>query len=289
MSLGYSLIDSIVIAKTYVNQGLRTAQIIGQGYGPIAHGRWPENYTDLPILIPLSGTFNDIANQHDHPKFPSCTEEEPLGVYPIVDNSSWLERLLPLGITTVQLRIKAANHSAQEIEEEIIKSIKIAKRHSCRLFINDHWQLAIKHNAYGVHLGQEDLDTADIEKLLQSGMRLGISTHSHAEVARAITYKPSYIAIGPIYDTTTKVMPWVSQGLENLKRWHRTLPYPLVAIAGIDIERLPGVIEAGANGVAVIRDILNDRNPEAKTKAWLKTYASSSKIVPASLQIHLLN
>lgn len=272
MSLGYSLIDSIVIAKTYVNQGLRTAKGIGNGHGPIAHGTWPENYMDLPILIPLLENASITINWQDYSKFPSCTEEEPLGVYPIVDNSSWLERLLPLGITTIQLRIKSANHSTQEIEEEIIKSIKIAKRHSCRLFINDHWQLAIKHGAYGVHLGQEDLDTADINKLLQSNLRLGISTHSYAEVARAITYKPSYIAIGPIYDTTTKIMPWLPQGLDNLNRWHRTLPYPLVAIAGINLERLPGVVNAGANGVAVIRDILNDQNPEAKTQAWLQTW-----------------
>jgi hydroxymethylpyrimidine kinase / phosphomethylpyrimidine kinase / thiamine-phosphate diphosphorylase len=268
IACGYPLIDALVIAKAYVNQGLRTAKGIGKGHGPIAHGNWPEDFFDLPILIPSSTL---PALKQDLPAFPNCGKEK-LGVYPIVNNSSWLEKLLPLGISTAQLRIKKDNNEKQ-IEEEIIRSIEIARRYSCRLFINDHWQLAIKHNAYGVHLGQEDLDTANIDELLKSGIRLGISTHSYAEVARALAYKPSYIAIGPIYSTSTKAMHWQPQGLENLKRWRRSLPYPLVAIAGITLERLPAVIEAGADGVAVIKDILNDQDPIAKAKGWLQAYA----------------
>jgi hydroxymethylpyrimidine kinase / phosphomethylpyrimidine kinase / thiamine-phosphate diphosphorylase len=278
IACGYPLIDTLVIAKAYINQGLRTAKGIGKGYGPIAHGNWPENFADLPVLISAAADHRLLNTWQDLPAFPDCGETK-LGVYPIVDNSSWLEKLLPLGVSTAQLRIKTTNKNGndEQIEEEIIRSIEIAKRHSCRLFINDHWQLAIKHNAYGVHLGQEDLDTANIDALLKSDIRLGISTHSYAEVARALAYKPSYIAIGPIYSTNTKAMHWQPQGLENLKRWRRSLPYPLVAIAGITLERLPAVIEAGADGVAVIKDILNDEDPIAKTKRWLQAYAKAVK------------
>ncbi|MFA6041749.1 MAG: bifunctional hydroxymethylpyrimidine kinase/phosphomethylpyrimidine kinase, partial [Methylophilus sp.] len=259
VSLGYSLLDAIVIAKAYVHQGLRLSKQIGQGHGPIAHGQWPENSADLPNLIPDS-SVDLLSTWLNNPSFPDCGEDV-LGVYPVVNSSAWLEKLLPAGITTAQLRIKSDHANEKYIEEEIIKAIEIGKRYSCRLFINDYWQLAIKYGAYGVHLGQEDLDTADFNALINSGMRLGISTHCYAEVARALAYKPSYIAVGPIYDTTTKVMPWIPQGLENLKRWRRSLDYPIVAIAGITLERLPDVVAAGANGVAVIRDILNNKDP----------------------------
>ena len=274
IAIGYSLIDALTIAKAYVNQGLRTAKKIGQGHGPIAHGNWPENFVDLPLLIPVIADEALDTWWTDCPAFPNCGESR-LGIYPIVDSSSWLEKLLPLGITTAQLRIKAGVDNTQHIEEEIIKSIEIAKSFSCRLFINDYWQLAIKYGAYGVHLGQEDLNAADIRALINSGLRLGISTHSYSEIARALAYKPSYLAIGPIYSTTTKAMSWLPQGLENLKRWRRSLPYPLVAIAGITLERLPAVLAAGADGVAVIRDILNHEAPEARTKAWLEAYANA--------------
>jgi hydroxymethylpyrimidine kinase/phosphomethylpyrimidine kinase/thiamine-phosphate diphosphorylase len=276
VSLDYPLIDALVIAKAYVHQGLRLAKTIGKGHGPIAHGQWPENSVDLPVLIPDS-TTGLLEAWLNNPAFPDCGKEA-LGVYPIVDSSAWLEKLLPEGISTAQLRIKSNGNNSKYIEEEIIKAIKIGKRFSCRLFINDYWQLAIKYGAYGVHLGQEDLDTVDLNALIKSGMRLGLSTHSYAEVARTLAYKPSYIAIGPIYDTTTKVMSWIPQGLENLKRWRRSLDYPLVAIAGINLERLPGVVAAGADGVAVIRDIVNNQDPIGQTKAWLKTYANSVNI-----------
>jgi len=281
IALGYPLADALVIAKAYVNQGLRTVQNIGQGHGPLTHGGWPETFCDLPILT-LSTKEHSSTNTNqiislDQLPFPDCGSEK-LGVYPIVDNAAWLEKLLPLGISTIQLRIKTAgkNGNQQHVEEEVMKAIEIAKRFNCRLFINDYWQLAIKYSAYGVHLGQGDLDTADINALLNSGIRLGISTHSYAEVARAIAYKPSYIAIGPIYSTTTKEMPFAPQGLENLKRWRRTLPYPLVAIAGITLERLPQVIAAGADGIAIISDILKAKDPIAQTKAWLKAYDEHS-------------
>ncbi len=275
IALDYPIEDAMVIAKAYVNQGLRTAKPLGQGHGPIEQSDWPETFCDLPLLVLPSTNDLAINKWFNLPAFPDCGAEK-LGVYPIVDNSAWLEKLLPLGISTIQLRIKANNNGNQKhTENEIIKAIEIAKRFNCRLFINDYWQSAIKYGAYGVHLGQEDLNSVDIEALLKAGIRLGISTHSYSEVARALAYKPSYIAIGPIYRTTTKEMSWQPQGLDNLKRWRRSLPYPLIAIAGITLERLPAVIAAGADGVAVIKDILNDEDPIAKTKIWLETYTAA--------------
>ena len=272
IALDYSLPDAIVIAKAYVTQGLRTATKIGSGHGPIMHGAWPENFQDLPLLIFPANNHLALTEWSNLPAFPNCGNEK-LGVYPIVDNAAWLETLLPLGVSTIQLRIKDNSPSNQQhIENEIAKAVEISKRYSCRLFINDYWQLAIKYGAYGVHLGQDDLEHADINTLLNSGIRLGISTHCYAEVARAIAYKPSYIAIGPIYSTNSKVMPWVPQGLDNLQRWRRTLPYPLVAIAGITLERLPHVIATGADGAAVISDIVKAKGPVQQTQAWLKTW-----------------
>ncbi len=273
IALNYPIEDAVVIAKAYVSQSLRMATQVGKGHGPIAHGGWPETFTDFPALTIQHNT--DAAVPAISTPFPDCGNK-PLGIYPIINNSAWLEKLLPLGITTIQLRIKEG--SADDIEAEIIKSIDIAKKFNCRLFINDHWQFAITHGAYGVHLGQEDLDDADIQAIHGAGLRLGISTHTYAEVARTIAYKPSYIAIGTIYETTLKKMPTPPQGIAALKRWRRTLPFPLVAIGGITLERLPDVLSTGADGIAVISDILQDKDPIAKTKKWLECYRQSKTI-----------
>ncbi len=266
----YELKDALVIAKAYINQGLRTAKTIGKGHGPIAHGSWPEHFSDIPILISNTMAKLPIETWQNLKAFPDCGTEK-IGVYPIVDSSVWLEKLLPLGISTIQLRIKNTNDS-ETIENEIIKSIEIAKHFNCRLFINDYWQLAVKYGAYGVHLGQEDLDSTDIHALSKANIHLGISTHGYAEVARALAYKSSYIAIGPIFPTSSKNLSSQPQGIENLARWRRTLPYPLVAIAGINLDRLPQVIAVGTDGIAVISDILNDKNPIARAEHWIESW-----------------
>jgi hydroxymethylpyrimidine kinase / phosphomethylpyrimidine kinase / thiamine-phosphate diphosphorylase len=193
--------------------------------------------------------------------FPTCGNQ-PIGLYPIVDSVTWLEKLLPLGITTIQLRIK----NPSQIENEIQEAVTLARKFSARLFINDFWEPAIEYQAYGVHLGQEDLDTADLEKIYRAGLRLGISTHCKAEVERALILKPSYIACGPIYPTTSKVMPFEPQGIEKLKHWKNLLPYPIVAIGGINLARMPEVAATGVDGIAVISAITGAKDPIGMTR-----------------------
>lgn len=178
----------------------------------------------------------------------------PIGFYPVVPTAAWVERLLSWGVRTIQLRIKTAGHTPAEISAQITAAIEAGKAvPGAQVFINDHWQLALAANAYGVHLGQEDLDTANIDILRQAGIRLGLSTHTLEELARAKAVQPSYLAIGPIYPTTLKVMPYEPVGLARLAEWAKlAAPYPVVAIGGISLERLPGVLACGVDGVAVV-------------------------------------
>lgn len=259
LALGYDIKDALVIGKMYITQGIRLAKKYGQGSAFLTHHHWPEHQEDLPLLAPhfLSKPVE---------KFPSCNTA-PLGLYPIVDNSNWLQQLLPLGINTIQLRIKDKTGTA--LENEIKQATSLAKKWNARLFINDHWELAIRHGAYGVHLGQEDLKSADIETLYRSKLRIGISTHCYYEVARAHALSPSYIACGPIFATTSKIMPFSPQGLTNLQRWRRTLDYPLVAIGGIDAEKLPHVLATGVEGAAMISAITQASNPIGTTQKLL--------------------
>ncbi len=260
LTLGYELKDALVIAKMTINQGIRLANSTHDEITFINFGSWPEDELDLPFLA-------DQHLQRLPSPFPDCGEE-PLGLYPIVDNSQWLPLLFSAGITTVQLRIK--NTSIHELENEIVKSIQLAKQYNARLFINDYWQLAIKYRGYGVHLGQDDLKTADIEKIHQAGLRLGISTHCYYEVARAHRYKPSYVACGPIFKTFSKVMSFPPQGHALLKRWKNTLKsYPLVAIGGINAENISQVWATGISGIAVISAITQAPDPILATKKLL--------------------
>ena len=178
----------------------------------------------------------------------------PIGFYPVVPTAAWVERLLGWGVRTIQLRIKAADHTRASIATEVMSVIKAGQAvPDAQVFINDHWQLALAGGAYGVHLGQEDLDTADIEALRMAGLRLGLSTHTPDELARAKAVQPSYLAIGPIYPTTLKVMPYEPVGLQRLPEWAKLAkPYPVVAIGGISLARMPGVLACGVDGVAVV-------------------------------------
>ncbi|MCJ7800198.1 MAG: thiamine phosphate synthase [Polaromonas sp.] len=190
----------------------------------------------------------------------------PIGFYPVVHDAAWVQRLLAWGVRTVQLRIKAAGHTPAEIEREVRAAVQAGQQvPGAQVFINDHWQLALAAGAYGVHLGQEDLTDAqgaDIEALRRAGMRLGLSTHTPAELARAKAVQPSYLAIGPVYPTTLKVMPYAPVGLEQLKDWAlQAAPYPVVAIGGISLERLPGVLACGVGGVAVVSAVTLAADP----------------------------
>ncbi len=145
-----------------------------------------------------------------------------------------------------------------------------------QLFINDHWRLALQHRAYGVHLGQEDLDEADLAGLRTAGLRLGLSTHSPWEVCRAHAWRPSYIACGPIHATTTKAMPWIPQGEGNLAHWCRVLREPVVAIAGMDLARSAQAVRCGAAGVAVLRGIVQSEQPETHARALMASIAAAA-------------
>lgn len=187
------------------------------------------------------------------------------GLYPVVNSVKWISRMLDSGVTTVQLRIKDINDE-QQVEKEIVTAIALCKQYHARLFINDYWQTAIKHSAYGVHLGQEDLDSADLLAIHRAGLRLGISTHNDSELARAIALKPSYIVVGHIFATQTKNMPSEPQGLNELKRCVDVLyKYPTVAIGGINIDRVPAVLACGVDGVAVVSAITRAKNWRAAT------------------------
>lgn len=258
LALGYELADALVIAKMYITNGFRCSQQLGGGPGPVAHSRDFLHIDNLPQL-------------HRQPPQAGLAFErsKPLGLYPVVDSAAWIERLLPMGVKTIQLRIK--NKDAATLEQEIIDAVQLARRHNAQLFINDYWQLAIKHGAYGVHLGQEDLDSADLRAIADAGIKLGVSTHSFYEIARGHAIQPSYIAIGPIYDTTTKAMKFGPRGLERLALWVALLQarYPLTAIGGINPERAPDVLATGVGSCAMVTAITLAEDVDATVAALL--------------------
>jgi thiamine-phosphate pyrophosphorylase len=188
--------------------------------------------------------------------------------YPIVDGSGWLERLLPCGVTLVQLRIK--NRAEDVVRAEIAAAKALCARHDAQLVVNDHWRLAIEQGCDFVHLGQGDLEAADLDAIRRAGLRLGISTHDEAELERALAARPDYVALGPIYPTLLKAMPFAPQGLPKISEWKRKIgTLPLVAIGGITRERVADVLGAGADSAAVVTDILRHADPEGRTQAWV--------------------
>ncbi|TIO52555.1 MAG: thiamine phosphate synthase [Mesorhizobium sp.] len=188
--------------------------------------------------------------------------------YLIVDSAAWVERLVPLGVRLVQLRIKDMDEDG--LRAEIRKAKALCARHDCQLIVNDHWRLAIEERCDFVHLGQEDLQTANLPAIRAAGIRLGLSTHDHDELETAMAARPDYVALGPVYPTILKTMKWAPQGLERVRVWKgRVAPIPLVAIGGLNPERLDGVFEAGADSAAVVTDITLNPDPEARTREWI--------------------
>ncbi|WP_318391033.1 thiamine phosphate synthase [Enterobacter sp.] len=191
-----------------------------------------------------------------------------LGLYPVVDSVAWIARLLEAGVRTLQLRIK--DRRDDEVEADVIAAIALGRRYNARLFINDYWQLAIKHGAYGVHLGQEDLQDTDLQAIRDAGLRLGVSTHDDMEIDIALAAKPSYIALGHVFPTQTKQMPSAPQGLQQLARHITRLEdYPTVAIGGISLERAPAVLDTGVGSIAVVSAITQAADWRAATKELL--------------------
>jgi thiamine-phosphate diphosphorylase len=188
--------------------------------------------------------------------------------YAIVDSTDWLERLLPCGVKLVQLRIKEQPEDV--IRAEITTAKALCAQHGAQLVVNDYWHLAIEAGCDFVHLGQSDLVAADLGAIRRAGLRLGISTHDDAELERALEAKPDYIALGPIYPTLLKVMPFPPQGLARLGAWKSRIgALPLVGIGGITLDRARGVLEAGADSIAVVTDILRHADPESRARDWV--------------------
>jgi thiamine-phosphate pyrophosphorylase len=189
--------------------------------------------------------------------------------YPIFDSADWLARMLPLGVEFVQLRIK--DRSESETRAEIAQGLALARAHGAALVVNDYWQIAIDLGADWLHLGQEDLDGADTAAIRRACLKLGISTHDEAELDRALSLSPDYIALGPVYPTILKAMKWREQGLARVGEWKARLgDIPLCAIGGMSVERAPGVLAAGADLVSVVTDITRNAEPESRVRQWLE-------------------
>ncbi len=189
-------------------------------------------------------------------------------VYPIVDSAAWISRLAPLGVRLVQLRIK--ERTAAEVRDEVRAARALCLAAGMQLIVNDYWEIALGEGCDFVHLGQGDLAQADLAALRRAGVRLGISTHDHEELERALAAAPDYVALGPIYPTLLKVMPWQPQGLARIGEWKRRIgAIPLVAIGGLTVARLAGVFAAGADVAAVVTDIVRNRDPEGRAREWL--------------------
>lgn len=258
---GYLVRDAITLAKAFINQGLAQNQGKHDHYGAFEQTAWPNNANFFPNIISPINTkyqtleaFNGLGIERDG--------SQSLGLYPVIDSLYWLERLLPLGLKIIQLRIK--NKSDSELNEIIKQAVALNQHYpNTRLFINDYWQLAIKHGAYGVHIGQEDLMAADLAQIQQAGLRLGISTHGCYEFLLAQQLRPSYLAVGAIFPTKTKDMTGQIQGITNLKQCLMlSTDIPVVAIGGINHQRAVDVWATGVDSIAVVTAITEADSPE---------------------------
>ncbi|MBU2923743.1 thiamine phosphate synthase [Colwellia sp. 4_MG-2023] len=276
LAKGYLVRDAFTLAKAFINHGLAATQSISakqqhQYYGAFEQLAWPailpsevESQVCLNELFPT--VIDTLNQQHQNlPAFASLNlQGEKLGLYPVVDSIAWLKRLLPLGLNIIQLRVK--NLAETELKNIIIEAINLAQKYKTRLFINDYWELAIKYNAYGVHIGQEDLNKADLKKIQQAGLKLGISTHGCYEFLLAQQLQPSYLAIGAIFPTKTKDMTGQIQGVDNLRQLlalrSKKPSIPVVAIGGINLARAPQVLATTVDSIAVVTAITEASNPE---------------------------
>lgn len=302
LALGFCSADAMVIAKMNTTHALRMARAAGQGAGAVRPQRGFALYSELVPSLSMV-----VADQHLGP-FPALTERA-MGLYAIVDSAEWVERMLAAGVRTLQLRIKTGTptigntspHASPEhplkpmigtpigkadklrngpLAAELARSIAAARRAQAQLFVNDHWQLALEHGAYGVHLGQQDLVTTDMAALRNAGMRVGLSTHSYWEVCRAKWWSPSYVACGPIHSTATKDMPWLPQGNSNLAYWCRILQEPVVAIGGMNAIRAGEAMRCGASAVAVLSGITQACDPEQTIRLLQAGIAAGARAKP---------
>jgi len=248
-------------ALAAINMGFieSDAKVLGKAWSRMAQGdggfnalKWP-NRPEHFDLLPWTRNMNPNA-------FPECPTR--LGLYGVMPDADWVKRMVDAQLPTVQLRFKSEDK--YKIRKQIKESVKAAKDSQTLLFINDYWEQAIDEGAYGVHLGQEDMATADLDKIRAAGLRLGLSTHGYAELAYADRFCPSYIAMGAVFPTNLKKMPTVPQGLGRLYQYAKLMShYPLVAIGGIDQDSIRTVSRSGVGSVAVVRAITQAKDPKA--------------------------
>lgn len=256
LALGYALEDAFVVAKTYINQGLSLPVVITECSGTLGHWGFPAKPEYLPELL-----TDDLLP----PAQAFAPLKAPLGLYVIVPSVTELKRALAAGVKTLQLRIKSKDQ--QLLRQQIKEAAQLCQHPDIQLFINDHWQLALELGAYGVHLGQEDIDQADLAALQQAGIRLGISNHGFYKLLRAQQLKPSYLAIGAVFATQTKEMGGKLQGLQKLIRYPTLFPtIPLVAIGGIDESNAKAVLASGIKHLAVVQAFAKAADP----KLWVQ-------------------
>ena len=245
-ALGFIEADAECVALAWRARTQRT--------GEFDAGTWPDEPADFG-LVP-------------HPRtdaFAACPKS--LGLYAVLPDADWVGRMAQAGVPTVQLRFKSDDAAA--VQREVDIAVDAVRGTGALLFINDHWEAAIRAGAYGVHLGQEDIDAADLPAIRREGLRLGLSSHGYAEMLRVDQLNPSYIAMGAVYPTNLKVMPTVPQGPGRLAAYaHLMRDHALVAIGGIDEARLPEVLASGVGSVAVVRALVAAAQPEAVAAKW---------------------
>ena len=249
---GYVIEDACVLALFQFS----AAELSEMHADPAAATRhdWITDRRHFPELID-----GQRVNQ-SAPAFAEMSNPSP-GIYPIVDRLDHLEMMLKAGAKILQLRIKS-EQLTPEIRAQIREAISMSRdAPDCQLFINDFWQAAIEEGAYGVHLGQEDLLIADLNAIQAAGLRLGVSSHAFWEVARALSIRPSYVACGPLFPTRAKAMPWIAQGIDNLRYWVRLIPHPVIGIGGVNGQNLAAIRATGCASASVIQAIVGAENP----------------------------
>lgn len=247
--LGFVPADALCLAQAWSNQSMRT--------GDFQPEQWPTEAVDFGLRPwPRKDAFAPCP--------------KALGLYAVMPDAAWTIRMARAGVPTVQLRFKSTDAAA--VRAEVMATVAGVQDTGARLFINDHWQLAIEAGAYGVHLGQEDLQAmtpAGLRAIRDAGLRLGLSTHGYAEMMVADQHSPSYIAMGAVFPTTLKQMATAPQGTGRLAVYSSLLrDYPRVAIGGIDRAALPAVLASGAGSVGVVRALMGAADPEAEVAAW---------------------
>src|SRR4051794_22506016 len=197
--------------------------------------------------------------------------------YPVVDSVAWVARLAKLGVGTIQLRAKQLDDGAAL--QIVTDALAATKGTQTKLVVNDYWRAAIVAGASHLHLGQEDLADADLDAIREAGLTLGISTHDNEELATALAAKPDYVALGPIFPTTLKSMRFAPQGIPKIAEWKKRIgSIPLVAIGGIKLEHAADIFAAGADSIAVVSDVTQNADPDARVRQWLRLPLGAARV-----------